>query len=549
MPYAPETRRRDRAGTSKISDLDQLVDLFWFPTIYQLGEVIEPALDRTRTRGRRPSYSASCLLATVAGSRIFASAAEALKTMANPVIWEQCAQGYLELSGEPLPTVAPSYDQVQHFRQRLLEVPGLMGEVQDRFRRLAVAQARQHGNLTRGIEPRWDQHIPAHAVYGDGVVIKPFSDVRSQLHPVTGETVVVGSRAKTPKAARVQMVTSDLSEDDKAQLRGINYVALHTWTSAGRVVLGTASALGAEQWAALELAESLAEIAGGSIHSLIWDKAVTGWLVDYLMSAHRVQVLGKGVARSAELRIAGTAEDPLRLSETALDKRTTRKAAEHLAELTTATQRILRKDVLTEIFHGNLLEPVGTSLYARGDSFEVVHGRSFALAPAEHDTLLGPCRHDLVVDDGALYLVGRHPEEDYLVKTQHLPCVSSRPLQRPDGRWSRVDHYEIPCGSEAFTYVRRWDPDGTRYTPDQPKSGRSADPVGPELRPINRKDEAFRADYSRRNDAESFNNWFQNTLTHYGRAASEGLAGQELDFLAAAISNNSTTWSRSAQSG
>ena len=44
------------------------------------------------------------------------------------------------------------------------------------------------------------------------------------------------------------------------------------------------------------------------------------------------------------------------------------------------------------------------------------------------------------------------------------------------------------------------------------------------------------------NHAESFNNWYQRTLPHFGRAASYTVAGQQLDLLAAACLRNAITF-------
>jgi hypothetical protein len=48
----------------------------------------------------------------------------------------------------------------------------------------------------------------------------------------------------------------------------------------------------------------------------------------------------------------------------------------------------------------------------------------------------------------------------------------------------------------------------------------------------------------RRNDAESYNQWFQTSLPHHGRAATLNVAAQGLDFLLAGLVNNSNTWHR-----
>jgi hypothetical protein len=177
-----------------------------------------------------------------------------------------------------------------------------------------------------------------------------------------------------------------------------------------------------------------------------------------------------------------------------------------------------------------------------------------------HTTADGECEHRLVVDDGALFLVEEDPEEGYDVKARLLPCERSDRFRGPDGRRGTRSRYKVPCPAGDFEYERVWEPAGTRYTPDSVKKDRAPeDRIGWQLRPLNRADDLvewynhdvpmhqitrrrFSDIFSRRNDAEAYNQWYQCSLPHHGRAASESIAMQELDFLLAGLLNNSITW-------
>src|SRR5690606_16760786 len=135
--------------------------------------------------------------------------------------------------------------------------------------------------------------------------------------------------------ARVVKTLTDTRADGKEQLRGLNMVGVYTWTDAGRLVLGTRVALGAEQWAALELIEEVFRFAKDGMHGVIWDRVITGWLVDYLMATMRLQTVGKPVANSRD-------------DSSEIDDRIALKAAAHHTQLDTHTKVAIRYHVLAD---------------------------------------------------------------------------------------------------------------------------------------------------------------------------------------------------------
>lgn len=554
MPSSPHSRK-DPAGSAKTLDSRQVIDLFGFIGLHQLDSVLSDMVTLER-KGRPTVYPPTALFGCLVAARVAASQPEALKIIRAH--WEECRTKYKNRSGVTLPRVPPNHDHVRYFRKRLLARPGLLNQLQQQFQLLAIGQARKLGNLLPGVTPDWANLDPAFSIYGDGTVIKPASNVRVVAHPITGELKLVGSNAGSLDRAKIQRVLSDTSEDGKTA-RGVMMVALHTWTPAGRVVLGTGTALGAEVWTALDLVDSIHAKAGDGIHTLIYDRAITGRSVDYLMGALRIQLLSKAVgARKSSNASESEIPDP------DLNARVNRLCVEYNVTPGSVQAHLLRRQVLADMSDHHAKRPVGLNIYpTQRGNFDLTHGEVMEIEDAVHTTDRGECRHPLVVDDGALLLVEDHEEETYRVKTRLLTCESSTPLKRSDGRWGTRNSYTVPCEAGDFTYERKWLPEGIRYTAETPRTKKErpapADGIGWRLRPLNRADDfvellnegtpvqenthrRFSEHFSRRNDSESYNNWYKNTLPIHGRASTCDIAGQELDFMCGAILNNSLTW-------
>ncbi|MGO4604518.1 hypothetical protein [Terrabacter sp. 2YAF2] len=609
MPYAPETARWDRSGTSKVSNEEQVANLFAFEPLYLMGEIVQDLLDQHRTRGRRANFPATLLLGVAVSARITTSVPESIRLLENGQLWDTVRYRFHEMTGHELPAGPPNKDQVDHFRERILQL-GAMPLLQAMFRRCAIAQAWAHGNLLPGNSCDFTQPDDRNAIYGDGTLLKAFSNVRTITDPYDPtRRRLVGSRASDPKRARVQNFTTDLSQDDKSG-RGVNFVSVHTWTQYGRVVLGTAPALGAEQWAALELIEAVGDLAGGGMHHVIWDRAITGWTVDYIMAKYGAQVLGKSVAQreitdqTTSKSIYDKSGDGPDHDDTAEDlgdplddgawdelpaearfvldwkyvtEKSRRLAAELGAKPGTQALHVLRQDHLAARYHSGRPLPVGTNLYETSRlSYDAVYGKTYWPSPVSHTTATGVCEHRIVTDDGSLYLVGYDPELDIPVKEQHLPCLSSIRSQGAGEPWQRTSTYLIPCEHGDVTYTHTWAPTTHRSYPEkkgaEPDQGTTAagteeagETAGARKGPMRLRKKAAnpapdvagrelrplgRADarftgFFRRNDSEAFNAYVKRSMPIRGRAASVTLEGQEFDVLAAGMVNNSLTMSRS----
>lgn len=555
--------RRNVSGTNREIDTDQMVALFGFIGLHECGTALEclnspPRLGR---RGRKAAYPATALLATLASARVAGSLAAALQLLHNDkTLWQRCGEAYYARNGTALPVVPPSRDQVVYLRDLLIKDPENLGRLQAAFRRVAVGQARLLGNLLPGKQPDWSAPLEEHAIYGDGTNIAKYSEVREILIPTRDgdpQKVLVGSRASKGKPI-IQRVATDTSEDDK-ETNGLNMVAIHTWTSAGRVTLGTAVALGAEQWAALEIVEAIHDLAGDGVHSLIYDRAITGWQVGHLMGNLRVQVIGKDVAGKKQATAWSDTINDADVSDL-VDRR--------IAELGTASNkdlaRYFRRDVIGDMLRYHERLPLGLSIYpTSNNNFDLVRSFARKLEPLTHATPTGDCVHRLALDDGGLFEIADHAENATPIKMRVLQCRRSVPVQRPDGRWATENHYTIPCDHGDVDYVRRWEPEAVRYTPESTEKDRaSKDPVGWRLRPLSRADDIaawyntdrdtwvdhrtspqpFNDIFGRRNDSESFNQWYQRSLPHHGRAASLSQHAQDLDFLLGALLSNCNTW-------
>ncbi|WP_028650212.1 hypothetical protein [Nocardioides halotolerans] len=576
MPINPDVRSRDNAtGSSRMTNSDQIVALHGFIGLHQLAPVFEPAAatNPVKSRGRKAAYPPTAMLAALAAGRVTSSLTSALALLhAEGDLWQRCRAAFEQRSGICLPMAPPTRDQVIYFRDNLVKNSSLMLQLQLRFRMLAIGQARHQGNLEAGVQPNGADPLWTHFIYGDGTVIAKYSDVREVIDQTTGEKFFVGSRAQDPGRARVQRTSSDTATEDYKDTNGLNMVAMHTWTASGRITLGTGVALGGEAWAALEIIESLQQIAGDGIHAVVYDRALTGWHIVHLMANHRIQVISKAVAASTarpDDQRPAHPEDPVvrRFSDSDLNDAAKRRLAEHHLAPASPAKALMRRYVLRDRLHDLDRMPLGLTVYptVKGD-FEPVNGWHRELEPFTHQGPDGPCVHRVALDDGGLYEVEEDPDrEGSLIKVRVLRCHTSTPFTRPNGQWGTHNAYTIPCRHGEAEYVRPWEPEGIRHTPDSnPRTRAPKDPIGWRLRPLSRADDIaawynteataqprvgvydtprpFSDIFSRRNDSESFNQWYQQSLSHHGRANSLSTQAQELDFLLAGVLNNCLTW-------
>lgn len=362
--------------------------------------------------------------------------------------------------------------------------------------------------------------------------------------PVTGLPTLTGSRAGTIEKARIQKEFRVSGADDK-HATGINHVALHTRTSYGLIVLAVGTELGAELWTALDLLGLVARHAGDGVHSLVYDGAVTGWATEYAMGRLGIQVMGKVPAASAK-------KDSHTYAKEQIDSYVSTVARERGLQVKPGrrVERVLRSDIHGQMYRGERPTAIGTSIYPPSNptsKYDLVYS-TYLFTTATHTHGGGPCEHTLVLDDGALFTVDIDPVSELLVKDEYLPAISSVRHSRPRGRWGTTTSFLVPCESGDFPWTVTWDPADTRYHRESTDHDRApADPFGWRMRAVPRFDrERFGVVSSGRNDSESFNKWFKDSLPNK-RAASITCQGQRLDQLLGALAKNSDTWSAFAR--
>ncbi len=567
MPHAKETLQVRSDGTTRASTIREIANLFAFTGLHDLGPALERVWAGEGQRGRRSPFPATVMLAMLAAARVTGSISSAVALVSEPEVWQRCVLAYERRDRDSrLPARAPNRDQVTYFKRLLVEEPAHLGRIRQRFVVAAVGQARALGNLRPVEEPNLAQPDPHQCIYADGTILKPFSDVTLWVHPRTGEVLARGSRAQSLATAKIQETVSQNDIDGKTA-RGLNMVAVHTWTDAGRVVLATGIALGGEAYTALDLVDDIVAACRradrdtkiGQIHGLIYDRAITGWHVDYLMGKHGIQTYSKAVAAT------GNRAPEKDVTDIGAAGRLSRYLAEYTQGGDNPALTTARTEITEDLIDAFLHIPLGRSYYPTAQGYDTIHSSWSELEPATHVTDEGWCSHRIAVDDGALFTIGDDPAGGPdLVKLDLVTCDQSTRTRGPDSRW-RVKHwYTIPCVDGDFTYERDWNPTGKRHHPTSPKTGRApVDTIGWRLRPLSRADDVtqfyngkiplkwlrtsnhvgpFSQLYNRRNDAESYNNWYQRTHFNRGRASSQTIPGQELDFLLAGLLNNSKTW-------
>ncbi|WP_282947850.1 hypothetical protein [Cellulomonas endometrii] len=538
-PAAPAAKRIRHSGTARRKDDDRIVDLFRFPGLTHLAVPLERHRQRKDRRGRHAQYPALALLVVSAAARVTGSLASALTALQDGELWARCQDAFYARTEIELPDRAPTRDHVNELRKDIASDPLTMRDLRLAFTRSSVRQARKLGNLTEGGQPDWAGPDPRHVIFGDGTIVRRYSDAELITCEFTGRTLLSGSRARDARSARVQHEFRKVGSDQKNS-SGINHVTLHTRTSHGLVVLAVGTELGAEQWTALDLLDDVAAETGDGVHTLVYDGALTGWAVEYAMARHGIQTFSKVPAASVKTEVQEYTRDEVDLYVSGV-------AREHGLEATGRIAKVLRKDVLRQMYRGERPTAVGTSIYppSKPDAdYDLVYSTYVFVKARHRDSGGRRCEHSLVLDDGALFSTDVDPISELLVKDEYLPAITSTRRRRRDGRWGTDTSFLVPCPDGDFEWTATWDPDATRYRRDSAELGRAPqDPFGWRMRAVPRHDrERFSLVSAGRNDSESFNRWFKDTLTNKRAATIDGRR-QLLDLLLGAVVKNSDTWS------
>lgn len=581
---ADDITRLLQTGSTKRSPTEKAIAIFSYPGLKTLTDCyVDYRVTAMDGRGRKPAFPPGVLIGTAVLARAIGSLPEALGLLHDEDVWARVRRAWESFDGAaPLPPHPPSRGHVQEVRKTIETREGLLAAFKETFTGMSVRQARLLGHLLPSEDADLTRVDPLHTVFGDGVILKPMTDVMEVLNPITGAAEYIGSRASL-RPPRVQKEVRTLEADHPGQ-QGINFVAMHTETSAGLVTLGIEATLQAEQWATLEVLHRIVAHAANAVHTVVYDGALSGWVLDHLMGGLGIDVVQKGRKRPTaapgsrqstgdEMPEADAGErkqvaevavfdvdaavdaqvadflDTLHGPEPAPGKRGKRLDAASMV----VARRMLRHDELNRLWQSGAPLPVGTSLYpsARDEAkFELVNSAYEFLTVVHSGDDGSQCDHTLVVDDGALFTVGVDDTTGTLVKARQLHCRTARREHTPTG-YVLQRSFTVPCELGDFTWTYAWSPDPTRYAPG---AGRPAnapyDSLGRALRTIPRaRHKRFKRAQRLRNYAESFNNWFELLLPRFGRATSMTLAGQELDFLLAAVAMNAFTWENHSRQG
>lgn len=583
--------RRKATGTDKAAILAEFRAILDWPGLYHLAAVIDAPTNSTdgatdsstavRRRGRHSGFNAALLLFAVLAERVTGSRASALTELHEPAVWKSLETTWNarpENHSRRFPRHAPNRDRVEHFRERL-EDPDVREKLQQVFQRVAISQARALGNFDPTTKVDWANPSLRHTIIGDGMVLKPFSDVTVIIDPVTNDRRFLGSRAAGKSHGEAE--TTDLTEDQKLELTGINHVILQTPTAYGPVVLATGYAPKAEVREALRLIDQVADRLQGTAHNLLWDRIFTGWTLDYLLGRHRIRVYNKAVGASAKRaakrpkewdsvrdhqnwdaeqfldRVERNQRYQLRYANARPMRCVSGEEKQRIAREQQTLFGLWRNDELRERYLRSEPLPLGVSIYPAVSSAHISGSRSqtnrrkVELVRSEfrhfgtrsHQTGSGECSHDLYVDDDALHDVVYDGEAGCYIKVATATCVSSTPTKQDEDLWGSTEVWNVPCAAGSFQFTTEWAPHGVRREFDSDTTYDAVDPVLSRLRPIARNQHQKFANFAhRRNDAESWNNWYRRRLPNYGRAASLRVGGQMIDLLAGGCVRNALTW-------
>lgn len=481
------------------------------------------------------------LLALTIMERIYGSQRLLLIELGDKGVWKAIRKAFRKAVDDPaidLPRTPPSEAVMDQFLTWAAHHEELMDELSRIATLEAVTLAEACGNFPQEADEQVVNLVDVDLrflIHGDGTFVQPYSQVTEKVNRETGEITTSGSRAKDPSQARIQRKSTDGSLDGKADLRGINNVAVSTYTDYGPVILAVGPAEGAELHEALELLERLHAILGDRMVWLVWDRVITGRVVSDVMARFGLVTVNKNVKAR---------EDAGALRGQAIDQ-------------DEAIARFRRQEPL----------PLGTSVYETTKGHEVVKS-----VHAHFRTIReGACRHDIYEDDGGLYVARplRHHEisdhnraapegELFPGDDQRLfkvaPVRAASATRTPGievfighhgvGPWRMTTTWSFTCPDaphRVHSFETTWTPHAQPTMPSL--SPPKADPFN-RIRLIPRSDPRFPKFHGRRNITESLHVSTKRSLgtgMQKGRATRLDTQIQQLQFLCSAIHVNSIT--------
>lgn len=495
-------RTAESPAWTKLSALEQVEAVLTSRSMTSMATVLDA------TNPGRSGYPDLLLLTIRTLCGVFGSQAETLQMLQDPDIWARVTRHYSRRHGEAfamsIPQRPPTARIMDGFCERVASDDALMRQLEDRFTWAACNMAVAMGMFSSDAPVDYANPSLDHSVLGDGSYLAPLSDVRQVLIPGTKDLVTVGSRSKYNRP-RLPGILTDAKADRK-KATGINHVTLSALSGHGFIVLATTQAMGAERYGAQRLLERVHDVLGARMHHVVWDRVITGWLLEWTMAALHCSVVNKAVA----LGDRKTAHPNIRISAA----------------------------IAQELHQSGQPLPLGVSVYPTTKGSDVIYSNYVPYGPIEGLD----CSHDLWVDDGALVDVVTQVAGHRYKRARAVATSSTG--EAVGDRWVVTTHWELPCpdapnGRHEFTTEWRPRLNKNQHLPGPAHVALSEIRVVPRLDP-----EQFSRVGGRRNVTESLNNWMKSRLgrgTNAGRAMRLTREGQRLDHLCLGLLANSIT--------
>lgn len=537
MPYNETTR-----PFADLSDDDRLAAIFLFNPI---ASVQHEGLLHEVPDGALFVYPPLLQFLILMAARVFGSQNAALKALNNPGVWDRCCDQYRRLVNKDVnvPAKPPSAPVQDRYVRRLAEhrvaidlpdgrepdevlidwnsAADPLALLSTQFTRVSLGQAFRQGQFPRDAGlPDFANPDKRCSAFGDGTWLPPYSKVVPLWDPKAMTWTYSGSRVKRGKE-RVQDVCKRYGKIDGKSVVGINNIFIGTWTDAGRVIISARQTIRGESLTATAMVEDLIAHLGDRLHTVVWDKALSGRVLHQIAARHKVAIITKPVARS--------------------------KGKEHRTSDGHTAREITAEMAFQAHRRGRAL-PLGTTVQWVSGDRTMIRSKFHHFRPLPE--AVRTCRRDhaLWVDGGVLWDTYTDPNDGTCYKHKAARATSAVPVQVEtllEGDvatvWEVPIHWDLDCadaegGIHQFTTL--WEP--LAIAGGRPANG----PQRPmhDLRPLGVEDQRFWDIFGSRNNAESVNAWYKATLKHKGHAMRQRSREQYVDQVAASFTMNAITW-------
>jgi hypothetical protein len=505
--------------------------------------------------GQNSEFPAPLMLLLVCASRGCRSENELCRRLQpgrdSTGLWPWLRTRWREQFAEQLGPRAPTRDDLRSFRAQVVAGRRL-DQMRADFQTWSLALAQGMGSLTWKPRENLTDVDVRNLLIGDGTVTRRYSELEEVTYE-DGQTGIFGSRAKHLEHAKIQRRNTDNSKDGKGNLFGLNITHIGTPTYAGYLLLALDKVDGAESTVAMNLLdEVLAELPPARVHAVVYDKAITGWHVDYLLGRYGIPAVGKATAQNSS---PDKAPPPVKQAWD-IGNKAGKKALAQQVKRRGVRKRQLgpteRAQIATMAMTEALAElkslgqdPGLTVHHSSRGVPTVTHSTWATLGTASHTTRDGVCRHHLVVDDNTLTVLDEQGGK------LHQPPVESARAVREAGGHTITATWLIPCPKGDFHHTDSWAPRTARRARTDAERRRDRnDRVADRrrralslLRLIPQVDGRWNVIAGTRNNTESWHHNYKDLLPNK-RASSPDAGQQMLQYLAAALLYNAEHWER-----